>query len=215
MCHLPNFLSGKWKEKGREAGERNSAKEKRDPRLFRGKSLDKSGLSLFRRESSPGPPTQSQDIEDTGQARCQSSRLETRTKEFDMYASVRVWKTRTRNQRETWETGVKSGSIRDLPGGTWVKVEEVSKEVSLTQKLDLRTEKGQSESIHVETRKMVNYARGGRSQGKPWWKSAAILTCKSFVRPGYRGERPIEPSSSWFPPKFPSGLLRLDNSYIW
>ena len=33
----------------------------------------------------------------------------------------------------------------------------------------------------------------------------AILTCKSIVRLGYRGERLIEPSSSWFPPKFPSG----------
>ena len=36
-------------------------------------------------------------------------------------------------------------------------------------------------------------------------RSVAILTCKSIVRPGYRGERLIEPSSSWFPPKFPSG----------
>ncbi|XP_046665576.1 uncharacterized protein LOC124357644, partial [Homalodisca vitripennis] len=26
-----------------------------------------------------------------------------------------------------------------------------------------------------------------------------------IVRAGYRGERLIEPSSSWFPPKFPSG----------
>uniref|UniRef100_A0AAZ3P527 Uncharacterized protein n=1 Tax=Oncorhynchus tshawytscha TaxID=74940 RepID=A0AAZ3P527_ONCTS len=36
-------------------------------------------------------------------------------------------------------------------------------------------------------------------------RSVAVLTCKSVVRPGYRGERLIEPSSSWFPPKFPSG----------
>lgn len=55
------------------------------------------------------------------------------------------------------------------------------------------------------TRKMVNYAWAGRSQRKLWWRSAAVLTCKSVVRPGYRGERLIEPSSSWFPPKFPSG----------
>jgi len=33
----------------------------------------------------------------------------------------------------------------------------------------------------------------------------AVLTCKSFVRARYRGERLIEPPSSWFPPKFPSG----------
>jgi hypothetical protein len=62
-----------------------------------------------------------------------------------------------------------------------------------------------SESVHVGTRKMVNYARVGRSQRKLWWRSAAILTCKSIVKLGYRGERLIEPSSSWFLPKFPSG----------
>ena len=65
--------------------------------------------------------------------------------------------------------------------------------------------RGSSRSAHVGTRKMVNYARAGRSQGKLWWRLAAILTCKSIVELGYRGERLIEPSSSWFPPKFPSG----------
>ena len=30
-------------------------------------------------------------------------------------------------------------------------------------------------------------------------------TCKSIIKFGYRGERLIEPSSSWFLPKFPSG----------
>jgi len=34
-----------------------------------------------------------------------------------------------------------------------------------------------------------------------------VLTCKSFVRARHRGERLIEPSSSWFPLKFPSGSL--------
>ena len=62
-----------------------------------------------------------------------------------------------------------------------------------------------STSARVRTRKMVNYAWAGRSQRKLWWRSVAVLTCKSVVRPGYRGERLIEPSSSWFPPKFPSG----------
>ena len=61
------------------------------------------------------------------------------------------------------------------------------------------------QSGHARTRKMVNYARAGRSQRKLWWRSAAILTCKSIVKLGYRGERLIEPSSSWFLPKFPSG----------
>ena len=60
-------------------------------------------------------------------------------------------------------------------------------------------------SASVRTRKMVNYAWAGRSQRNLWWRAAAILTCKSIVRPGHRGERLIEPSSSWFPPKFPSG----------
>jgi len=32
-----------------------------------------------------------------------------------------------------------------------------------------------------------------------------VLTCKSLVRVEYRGERLIEPSSSWFPSKYPSG----------
>lgn len=60
-------------------------------------------------------------------------------------------------------------------------------------------------SARDRTRKMVNYAWAGRSQRKLWWRPAAVLTCKSVVRPGYRGERLIEPSSSWFLPKFPSG----------
>ena len=67
------------------------------------------------------------------------------------------------------------------------------------------SEKGLSMSIFPRTRKMVNYAWVGWSQGKPWWKLVAVLTCKSFVKLAYRGERLIEPSSSWFPPKFPSG----------
>ena len=41
--------------------------------------------------------------------------------------------------------------------------------------------------------------------GKLRWRLVAVLTCKSIVKFGYRGERLIEPSSSWFPPKFPSG----------
>ena len=67
------------------------------------------------------------------------------------------------------------------------------------------SERGLSVSTPVGTRKMVNYIWGGWSQGKPWWRLVAILTCKSFVTLGHRGERLIELSSSWFPSKFPSG----------
>ena len=64
---------------------------------------------------------------------------------------------------------------------------------------------GLSASMFVVTRKMVNYARAGRSQRKLWWRLVDVLTCKSLFGLGYRGERLIEPSSSWFPPKFPPG----------
>ena len=53
--------------------------------------------------------------------------------------------------------------------------------------------------------KMVKYAWEAWSHRKLWWRLIAILTCKSFVVLGYGGERLIEPSSNWFPPKFPSG----------
>ena len=62
-----------------------------------------------------------------------------------------------------------------------------------------------SNSIYTGTRKMVNYTCAGLSQEKFCWRLEAILTCKSFVGYEYRGERLIELSSSWFPPKFPSG----------
>ena len=62
-----------------------------------------------------------------------------------------------------------------------------------------------SKRVPARTRKMVNYARAGGSQEKFWWRPAMVLTCKSFVKLEYRGERLIEPSSSWFHPKFPSG----------
>jgi hypothetical protein len=46
-----------------------------------------------------------------------------------------------------------------------------------------------------------------------WWKPEetlvddleTMLTCKSLVWVEYSGERPLEQSSSWFPPKFPAG----------
>lgn len=60
-------------------------------------------------------------------------------------------------------------------------------------------------SMPAETRKTANYACAGRSQGKLWWRLEAVLTCESLARHGYRGERLIERSSSWFPSKFPAG----------
>jgi len=48
--------------------------------------------------------------------------------------------------------------------------------------------------VFVGTRKMASYGQPGRSQGKPWWRIEAVLTCKSFVGAVCRGERPIE---SW------------------
>ena len=62
-----------------------------------------------------------------------------------------------------------------------------------------------SKSMYTGTRKMVNYTCAGLSQEKFCWRLETILTCKSFVEYEYRGERLIELSGSWFPPKFPSG----------
>lgn len=62
-----------------------------------------------------------------------------------------------------------------------------------------------SKSTYVETRKTVSYTHIGRSQKKFWWKPEQVLTCKSFSKCGYSGERLIELSSSWFRPKFPLG----------
>ena len=106
------------------------------------------------------------------------TRLETRTKESNTYASVRAEKL--------------------------IRVMKVKGAKSFDGSID-RLFEGLSMSIFVRTRKMVNYAWIGWSQEKSWWRLEAILTCKSFVKFGYRGERLIEPSSSWFPPKFPLG----------
>jgi len=64
---------------------------------------------------------------------------------------------------------------------------------------------GLSSSVPVWTRKVVNYAWTRWSPGKPRWRSVAMLTCKSLAWFGYRSERLIEPPSSWFMSKFPSG----------
>ena len=53
---------------------------------------------------------------------------------------------------------------------------------------DQSIERGLSMSISVRTRKN---ACEGQSLGKFRWRLAAVLTCKSFVIHGYRGERLI------------------------
>ena len=108
-------------------------------------------------------------------------RLETRTKESNMCASFEV-----KNFIAQWKW-------------QWLDLYGHNPPASILR------ENGLSVSMNVGTRKMVNYAWIGWSQGKLWWRLVAILTCKSIVKFGYRGERLIEPSSSWFPPKFPSG----------
>ena len=62
-----------------------------------------------------------------------------------------------------------------------------------------------SASTGGRTRKVVIYTWLQPSHGKLWWPLVTLLTCKSFVGAGHRGERLIEPPSSWFPSKFPSG----------
>ena len=105
------------------------------------------------------------------------------------YMRVFGWKTRDAKWKWRWPSHCGRNPVFE-----W---EALSTDRSLV--IDL------SKSISVGTRKMVIYAWTGWSQGKLWWRLEAILTCKSFVWFGYRGERLIEPSSSWFPPKFPSG----------
>ena len=115
------------------------------------------------------------------------TRLETRTKESNICASIRV-----ANPNAQWKWFLSWTRLRSDPFGVHDRpmVPSVNYE---------------SYSMSVRTRKMVNYAWAEWSQRKLWWKLEAILTCKSFVWLGYRGERLIEPSSSWFPAKFPSG----------
>jgi len=64
-------------------------------------------------------------------------------------------------------------------------------------------ERDMRQSTFNGTRKMVSFTWAERSQEKSWWKFVAVLTCKSIARPGQRGARLIEPSSSWFLSKFP------------
>ena len=128
------------------------------------------------------------------------SRLETRTKESNMYASH--WESKPKGIMKV------KNSIANLRRDHGCLAWHSSRFAGLGMRISwtsIPLKVGRTKSIHVGTRKMVNYAWSERSQGKLWWRFVAILTCKSIVGTGYRGERLIEPSSSWFPPKFPSG----------
>ena len=105
-----------------------------------------------------------------------------------------VWRYETRERKET---EARHGRARSDPAPARGREHDRPTAAALSGR--------PSESVPVGTRKMVNYAWEGRSQRKLWWRTVAILTCKLIVLPGYRGERLIEPSSSWFLPKFPSG----------
>ena len=129
------------------------------------------------------------------------TRLETRTKESNARASQRArvetpWRNESEGRRAPAEVGSRPATRPRLPG-RWSRAHHRPVSPAPSGRWSV--------SACDRTRKMVNYAWAGRSQRKLWWRSAAVLTCKSVVRPGYRGERLIEPSSSWFPPKFPSG----------
>jgi len=112
------------------------------------------------------------------------TRLVTRTKECNTYASLRVSKTCRRNESE-------------IPEGRREFAREGIRAVNLLTVL--------SKSICVATRKAVSYSSVEWSREKFWWRLEQVLTCKSFSKRWYSGERLIELSSSWFRPKFPSG----------
>ena len=137
------------------------------------------------------------------------TRLETRTKESITCASHWVFTNPTGEVKATFG-GSLSRRLRSV-GKT-----AVGRATSKLLLVDPRTLRRASDrgaplkgvtfvSACGGTRKMVIYAWRGRSQRKLWWRTEAVLTCKSIVRAGLRGERLIESSSSWFPPKFPLG----------
>ena len=72
------------------------------------------------------------------------------------------WQTLVRNESNRWDSSGSQDSL-DAPSTDRSLVEDLS------------------QSISVRTRKMVNYAWTGRSQGKLWWRLVAVLTCKSIV----------------------------------
>ncbi len=66
-----------------------------------------------------------------------------------------------------------------------------------------------------KTRKMVNYTWNEWSRRKLWWKFLLQLTCKSLTKVEYRGERLIEPFSSWFALNIPLGRQKHKRDFVW
>jgi len=182
----PPHLSGE----GGAGGRREGRGPPLPARLSTGADCPQCAPTASRRQGGDRPTSRRQGS--AAMSATHPTRLETRTKESNARASQRVEQTPWRNESEGRRAPAEVGSrprgarahhrpVSPAPSGRW------------------------SVSACDRTRKMVNYAWAGRSQRKLWWRPVAVLTCKSVVRPGYRGERLIEPSSSWFPPKFPSG----------
>ena len=123
-----------------------------------------------------------------------TTRLETRTEESDACASRWLAERQgyeSRNAQRRRTTSRAGRADREARAAAASRVREPRRSLD--------------RSARDRTRKMVNYAWAGRSRTKARWRAEAVLTCKSIARPARRGERPIEPSDSWFPPKFPSG----------
>ena len=124
-----------------------------------------------------------------------STRLETRTKESNMCASLRVKEARGRNESEG---GLVSLRREPVPRGGCI----VDRPILLSGRFEWERTCWDPKDGEL----CLNRVK----PGKLWWRLVAILTCKSIVKFEYRGERLIEPSSSWFPPKFP---LRIAGTY--
>ena len=82
-------------------------------------------------------------------------------------------------------------TVKVCPPGSLLFSRSLCKGACSEQIQQCYTKTGKVESINVGTRKMVNYAWPGWRQGKPWWRSVVVLTCKSITGAGYMGERLI------------------------
>jgi len=100
-----------------------------------------------------------------------ASRLETRTKECYVCASIVVENHSMRNESKDkhWACCGEIPPIRGMHHRPiWIFLKDLSK------------------SIYVATRKMVNYAWGGWSLTKVRWRLVGMLTCKSLFKLAYR-----------------------------
>ena len=123
-----------------------------------------------------------------------STRLETRTKESNICASL--WVTETPDAQWKWKVGLRSAEVENLAlcvGGA-----------ASTDRILLL---GRFEYEHIcwdpkDGELCLNRVKPGETLVEARSDTDVQIVRHTF---GYRGERLIEPSSSWFPPKFPSG----------